>query len=152
LQTNILPVGVTPVTAIPTRISHGPVAQAGVEFAEAQARIIDLSELAEYATEEKNPSNAKHVTRIVVKLPSSRLSEGVTFVDTPGLGSLAVAGAEETVAYLPRCDTCRREFRPHAGRFSCCPGALPSRRNRFRAHRQGRSIQRGGSRTDDRLC
>lgn len=25
-------------------------------------------------------------------------------MDTPGLGSLAVAGAEETVAYLPRCD------------------------------------------------
>src|SRR5262249_38848621 len=24
--------------------------------------------------------------------------------DTPGLGSLAVAGAEETIAYLPRCD------------------------------------------------
>jgi GTP-binding protein EngB required for normal cell division len=104
LQTDILPVGVTPVTAIPTRISHGPIAEAGIEFAEAQARIIDLSELAEYATEEKNPGNAKHVTRIVVKLPSPRLSEGVTFVDTPGLGSLAVAGAEETVAYLPRCD------------------------------------------------
>ena len=33
-----------------------------------------------------------------------RLAEGVTFVDTPGLGSLAVAGAEETIAYLPRCD------------------------------------------------
>jgi len=104
LQTDILPVGVTPVTAIPTRISHGPVAEAGIEFAEAQARIIDLAELPEYATEERNPSNAKHVTRIVIKLPSARLSEGVTFVDTPGLGSLAVAGAEETVAYLPRCD------------------------------------------------
>src|SRR5262249_49236802 len=43
-------------------------------------------------------------TRIFVKLPSERLAEGVTFVDTPGLGSLAVAGAEETIAYLPRCD------------------------------------------------
>ncbi|MBX6326834.1 MAG: hypothetical protein IRY93_12455, partial [Chthoniobacterales bacterium] len=32
------------------------------------------------------------------------LAEGITFVDTPGLGSLAVAGAEETIAYLPRCD------------------------------------------------
>ena len=44
------------------------------------------------------------MTRIFVKLPSDRLAEGVTFVDTPGLGSLAVAGAEETIAYLPRCD------------------------------------------------
>jgi GTP-binding protein EngB required for normal cell division len=104
LQTDVLPIGVTPVTAIPTRISHGPVAEAGIEFAEAQPQIIPLSELAEFATEQKNPGNKKHVTRIFVKLPSNRLREGVTFVDTPGLGSLAVAGAEETIAYLPRCD------------------------------------------------
>jgi len=104
LQTDVLPIGVTPVTAIPTRISHGPVAQAGIEFAEAQPQIIPLSELPEFATEQKNPGNKKHVTRIFVKLPSDRLAEGVTFVDTPGLGSLAVAGAEETIAYLPRCD------------------------------------------------
>src|SRR5437867_12100929 len=104
LQTDVLPIGVTPVTAIPTRISHGPVAEAGIEFAEAQPQIIPLSELPEFATEQKNPGNKKHVTRIFVKLPSDRLAEGVTFVDTPGLGSLAVAGAEETIAYLPRCD------------------------------------------------
>jgi GTP-binding protein EngB required for normal cell division len=104
LQTDVLPVGVTPVTAIPTRISHGPIAQAGIEFAEAQPRIIPLSDLPEFATEQRNPGNKKHVTRIFVKLPSNRLAEGVTFVDTPGLGSLAVAGAEETIAYLPRCD------------------------------------------------
>src|SRR5213595_2688179 len=104
LQTDVLPTGVTPVTAIPTRISHGPVAEAGIEFAEAQPQIIQLSELPEFATEQKNPGNKKHVTRIFVKLPSDQLAEGVTFVDTPGLGSLAVAGAEETIAYLPRCD------------------------------------------------
>src|SRR5262245_7065902 len=94
----------SPVTAIPTQISHGPVAEAGIEFAEAQPRIIPLSELPEFATEQRNPGNTKHVTRIFVKLPSERLAEGVTFGDTPGLGSLAVAGAEETIAYLPRCD------------------------------------------------
>ena len=104
LQTDVLPIGVTPVTAIPTRISHGPMAEAGIEFAEAQPEIIPLLELSEFATEQKNPGNKKHVTRIFVKLPSERLREGVTFVDTPGLGSLAVAGAEETIAYLPRCD------------------------------------------------
>src|SRR5947207_2182994 len=104
LQTDVLPIGVTPVTAIPTRISHGPVVEAGIEFAEAQLQIIPLSELLEFASEQKNPGNKKHVARIFVKLPSERLSEGITFVDTPGLGSLAVAGAEETIAYLPRCD------------------------------------------------
>ena len=36
--------------------------------------------------------------------PSQRLRDGVVLVDTPGLGSLASAGAAETLAYLPRCD------------------------------------------------
>jgi hypothetical protein len=41
---------------------------------------------------------------MLVKLPSPRLREGIAFVDTPGVGSLALAGGAETVAYLPRCD------------------------------------------------
>jgi hypothetical protein len=39
-----------------------------------------------------------------VELPAQRLREGVVYVDTPGLGSLATSGAAETKAYLPRCD------------------------------------------------
>jgi hypothetical protein len=39
-----------------------------------------------------------------VQLPSFRLQEGVVLVDTPGLGSLATAGAAEALAYLPHCD------------------------------------------------
>jgi signal recognition particle receptor subunit beta len=54
--------------------------------------------------EQLNPGNEKHVTRIVVQLGSPRLRDGITFVDTPGLGSLATRGAAETLAYLPRCD------------------------------------------------
>ena len=104
LETDALPIGVTPVTAIPTRVSYGEKALARIEFAQAQARIVDLFGLAAYATEQQNPGNDKHVARIEVKLPTRRLREGVVFVDTPGLGSLAVSGAEETAAYLPRCD------------------------------------------------
>jgi hypothetical protein len=63
-----------------------------------------VSRLVEFSTEQQNPANAKHVTRIQVLVPARRLREGVTFVDTPGLGSLATTGAEETVAYLPKCD------------------------------------------------
>jgi len=99
-----LPVGVTPVTALPTRIQYGPVSQAVIEFAERAPVTVDLSRLAEFCAEQQNPGNTKHVARIHVALPASSLREGITFVDTPGLGSLAVAGAEETVAYLPRCD------------------------------------------------
>ena len=104
LGTDVLPVGVTPVTAVPTRIVHGEKASLAVSFADAPQKISELSALPDYVTEQKNPQNAKHVTRISVMLPSSQLANGISFVDTPGLGSLATSGAAETLAYLPKCD------------------------------------------------
>jgi GTP-binding protein EngB required for normal cell division len=104
LQTDVLPVGVTPVTALPTRVVFGPRSLARIWFAEARPIVIEPRELRQYATEQGNPENAKHVTRIQVELPIDRLKEGVTFVDTPGLGSLARYGEMEAMAYLPRCD------------------------------------------------
>ena len=99
-----LPVGVTPVTAVPTRLVSGDRPSVVVSFAESQSRAVGLEHLWEYASEEGNPGNEKHVTSILVKLPSPRLREGIVFVDTPGVGSLALAGGAETIAYLPRCD------------------------------------------------
>lgn len=101
---DVLPVGVTPITAVPTRLVRGEVPGAIISFAEMQPRRIDVSELRDYASEEGNPGNRKHVISILVTLPSPRLCEGVVFVDTPGIGSLARAGSAETFAYLPRCD------------------------------------------------
>jgi GTP-binding protein EngB required for normal cell division len=100
----ILPVGVTPVTAVPTRLVRGHAPSATVYFAEYGPRSVDPKQLAEYASEEKNRGNHKHVTGIVVEVPSRRLPEGVVLVDTPGIGSLATSGSAETFAYLPRCD------------------------------------------------
>ncbi|ABS55451.1 Dynamin family protein [Methanoregula boonei 6A8] len=104
IGTDVLPVGVTPVTAVPTRIIHGKDPSLTVSFADAPARTFETRQLAEFATEQHNPNNIKHVTRVTVTIPVSRLFEGVSFVDTPGLGSLATGGAAETRAYLPRCD------------------------------------------------
>jgi GTP-binding protein EngB required for normal cell division len=107
-ETAVLPVGVTPVTAVPTRLVRGHQADARpgvvVHFAETGPRRVDPKELAEYASEEKNHGNYKHVTGITVEIPSRRLREGVVLVDTPGIGSLATSGSAETFAYLPRCD------------------------------------------------
>lgn len=100
----LLPVGVTPVTAVPTRLALGTRPQATVTFAELGSRNVPVEQLADYAAEERNPGNEKHVTKILVRFPSPRLRDGVMFVDTPGIGSLAVAGSAETLYYLPRCD------------------------------------------------
>lgn len=104
LQTPVLPVGVTPVTAVPIRILHGPAARAIISFAQAERQVINLARVPEFVTEQQNPSNARHVTRVAIEIPSPRLEEGIVFVDTPGLGALAHGGAAESLAYLPRCD------------------------------------------------
>jgi GTP-binding protein EngB required for normal cell division len=101
---DILPVGVTPITAVPTHIRYNEVPLLKVWYAERPAQAFDISHLTEVANEKGNPHNEKRVTRILVNLPSARLRDGVTFVDTPGLGSLATTGAAETLAYLPKCD------------------------------------------------
>jgi GTP-binding protein EngB required for normal cell division len=104
LQSDVLPVGVTPITAVPTRIKYGTKPRLTVWFANKEAEQHNIERLPEYVSELENSGNTKHVTRIVLEYPSPRLSSGVIFVDTPGLGSLATSGAAETLAYLPRCD------------------------------------------------
>ena len=101
---DVLPVGVTPITAVPTRVSycHEPGVRVWIEGSGAQD--VDISRLPEFVDERLNRGNEKRVARIVVRFPSASLREGIVLVDTPGLGSLATSGAAETMAYLPRCD------------------------------------------------
>jgi ribosome biogenesis GTPase A len=93
LRNEFLPVGVTPITAIPIRISYGERPQATIRFAEHELIEIGLSRLPEFATEQQNRGNHMHVTHIRVQVRELRLRHGVMFVDTPGLGSLATSGA-----------------------------------------------------------
>jgi GTP-binding protein EngB required for normal cell division len=104
LETDVLPVGVTPITAVPTRLAYAESPSVNVWFANRPPERYEISLLPEFVAEQLNPGNEKHVTRIVAQLGSPRLRDGITFVDTPGLGSLATRGAAETLAYLPRCD------------------------------------------------
>jgi GTP-binding protein EngB required for normal cell division len=101
---DLLPVGVTPITAVPTRIGYGqkPLVTVWQEGVGASTHTVE--ELPSFVDERLNPENRKRVGRILVLYPSERLREGILFVDTPGVGSLATRGASETLAYLPRCD------------------------------------------------
>ena len=94
---DVLPVGVTPVTAVPTRMVRGKPPLAIICFAETQPRQVPLERLADYASEEGNPGNSKHVTQILVRIPAPRLPEGVVLVDTPGVGSLALSRCRRDV-------------------------------------------------------
>jgi GTP-binding protein EngB required for normal cell division len=97
----ILPVGATPVTAVPLRIGRGPHA-VEVRFEKRGPLTVGLDELAAFATEESNPQNARGVRSIEVTAP--HVPAGVRFLDTPGVGSLASTGSALAFAWLPRCD------------------------------------------------
>ena len=101
LHTDVLPVGVNPITAVPTRLVFGTEAHLTVTFADRQIKRYPIGDLTQYASEERNPGNQFEVARLVVRLPSPRLQEGLVLVDTPGLGALAMAGAAETLALSP---------------------------------------------------
>jgi len=104
LEQTLLPTGVTPVTSVPVRIVQGERTRIRIRRASGAPVDVELDELAAYATEQGNPGNAKAILEIVIQAPSERLRGGVCLVDTPGLGSLATAGAAQTLEYLPRCD------------------------------------------------
>ncbi|MGC2110850.1 MAG: dynamin family protein [Candidatus Korobacteraceae bacterium] len=101
---DLLPVGVMPITAVPTRIGYGQEPLVKVWREGLGVSQYGVEELASFVDERLNPENRKRVGRILVLYPSERLREGIIFVDTPGVGSLATTGAAETLAYLPRCD------------------------------------------------
>ena len=104
LDTSILPVGVNPITAVPTKLRYGSAIRAEITFATGRVEEVSLGEFAQLISEQGNPGNVRSVIRAMAEVPSPRLKKGILLVDTPGLGSLARRGAQETMAYLPACD------------------------------------------------
>ena len=104
LSTDVLPVGVNPITAVPTKLRYGNALRAEVTFATGRTEEVPLKEFAQLISEQGNPGNVRSVVSAMAEVPSPRLKKGILLVDTPGLGSLASRGAQETLAYLPACD------------------------------------------------
>lgn len=104
LKSDVLPVGVNPITAVPTKVRYGREVKASVAFAGGRKRLVSIVDLAKLVTEQGIPGNLKNVVYALIELPSERLRKGIALVDTPGLGSLARRGGAETLAYLPSCD------------------------------------------------
>ena len=106
----VLPMGVVPLTAITTVLTAGPL---GVKCQFLDGRqnertISNLSslraELVSLVTEEENPANRLSLLRVEVSLPAPLLARGVTFIDTPGIGSTLRHNSEAAIAALPECD------------------------------------------------
>lgn len=100
----VVPTGFTPVTAVPTVIRFGEQPRARVRTQDGSWKEIPVSELKEYVSEEHNPENKKQVDGAEVFVPSWLLSSGMSFVDTPGLGSVFTGNTATTQAFIPHID------------------------------------------------
>ncbi|HTV54913.1 MAG TPA: dynamin family protein [Terriglobia bacterium] len=100
----VVPTGFVPVTAVPTVIRYGDALHARVRMRDGSWRDIAMAHLKEYVTEELNPENRKGVDGAEVFVPSSLLSSGMCFVDTPGLGSVFTGNTATTQAFIPHID------------------------------------------------
>jgi GTP-binding protein EngB required for normal cell division len=100
----VLPVGFTPVTAVPTVIRFGDRRRARVQAQDGSWQEVSVSDLNQYVSEEYNPENTKGVRGVEVFVPSSLLAGGMCFVDTPGLGSVFTGNTAATQAFIPHID------------------------------------------------
>lgn len=100
----VLPVGFTPVTAVPTVIRFGEQRRARIQARDGSWQEVSASDLNQYVSEECNPENAKGVRGVEVFVSSSLLAGGMCFVDTPGLGSVFTGNTAATQAFIPHID------------------------------------------------
>lgn len=100
----ILPVSVVPLTSIVTLIRYGQEEEIRVLFEDGGKKIISRDELPGYVTEAGNPKNVKNVKQVEFSFPSPFLKDGVSIIDTPGVGSTFENNTEMTYNYLPKVD------------------------------------------------
>jgi GTP-binding protein EngB required for normal cell division len=88
LGRDVLPSGVTPLTAVATTVRYGDDVRAEVVFRDGHEEKHPLSALADFVTEVRNPRNERMVAGVTVYLDAPVLAGGVELVDTPGTGSV----------------------------------------------------------------
>ena len=101
----VLPMGVTPTTAVIHQVVHGVRgARAYFEKRETEhaPRVVPFDEIGGYVV--GGGAASENVRYLEVSYPSSLLEGGVVLVDTPGVNDLNSTRAEITYSYIPRAD------------------------------------------------
>jgi hypothetical protein len=88
LGREVLPAGVTPLTAVATTVRYGDDPRAEVLYLDGHEEKQPLTALADLVTERGNPRNRRGIAGVTVYLPAPVLAGGVELVDTPGTGSV----------------------------------------------------------------
>ena len=103
LGQDLLPVGIIPVTTSVTEIRRGP-ESASILFRNGLVKPVPLEGLSSYISEAENPDNHLEVSTVRIQSPSPFLSQGLTLVDTPGVGSFHKHNTEAAYAFVRESD------------------------------------------------
>ena len=115
LGATILPVGVTPTTAVIHHLEYSAEPRAEVVFTSGRRSPLPFSEVKDFAVgHEKAPVDVGHhvagsatdneVKHLEVGYPADLLRERVVLVDTPGVNDLSLQRADITYSYIPKSD------------------------------------------------
>ncbi len=88
LGRDVLPSGVTPLTAVTTTVRYGDDEQAEVRFLDGHDEKHPLTALPDLVTERGNPGNRRGIAGVTVYVAAPVLADGVELADTPGAGSV----------------------------------------------------------------
>jgi GTP-binding protein EngB required for normal cell division len=94
LGRDVLPSGVTPLTAVATTVRYGEDERAEVRFLDGHEEKQSLAVLPDLVTERGNPGNRRRIAGVTVYVPAPMLAGGVELVDTPGTGSVFESGTQ----------------------------------------------------------
>jgi GTPase Era involved in 16S rRNA processing len=101
---SVLPVGVTPTTAVVTILRFSDTKMILVHHRSGKVEEIDYSEIAIKQFVAESPSTASTIDYVEVGIPHPLLRSGVVYVDTPGVSDLSTERTEVTYRYVPRAD------------------------------------------------
>lgn len=104
LGSPVLPTGVVPVTAVVTILEYGERARALVERQDGGEEEVPLEAIADFVTEDRNPKNRRGVAAVIVRYPAPLLRQGISIVDTPGVGSVFELNTAATHSFVPKVD------------------------------------------------
>jgi GTP-binding protein EngB required for normal cell division len=104
LGRDVLPTGVTPLTAVATTVTAGRPEAIEVSFGGGRVEDFPLVALADFGTERGNPAGRRNVASITVRLDAPLLRRGVEIVDTPGTGSVHAHNTATADLALPSMD------------------------------------------------
>lgn len=104
LAHEVSPTGVTPETAVPVVVDHGPHSRVRVHLVDGRVLPVPVDEIRRWTSQEHNEANHLGVTHLEWQLDAAMLAPDVRLVDTPGLDDVDELYTRRTLQQVAEVD------------------------------------------------